>query len=140
MKYKHIIIIIALFIIYSCSVTRQQNCNCSKKENWEKCIEGKWESKEDANFTLSFKKGKVIWAYKYESGEIESEVYDYFFSSSSCDLEYLNKNTSDNIFISYISTKDTLCYEITAFSTNQFTYIWTNRPNIQSFNKIFSRK
>lgn len=138
MKPINTTIIIILLVLNSCAVTRKQNCNCELKENWEKCIEGQWESNEDTRFTLSFKKGKVIWSYKHTSGIVECEVYDYFFSNTSCDLKYFDRNSDNNIFINYVSNKDTMCYEITSFTNKHFTYIWTTRPNIQSFNRIYS--
>jgi len=138
MKYKYTIgIIMLLFIVNSCTIILQQNYNCEKKENWKKCIEGRWKSVEDPRFILIFKEGKVKWCYKYKSWKIDTLfVFDYFISNSSCDLAYLNKNSDDNIFISYVSDKDTLCYEFTSFTTKRFTYISTYIGNIHSFERV----
>ncbi len=138
MKYRYFTIITILsFIMYNCSVTRHQNYNCETK--WESYIEGVWESIDDTNFILMFKEGKVTWYYKYKSWEIDTlSVFDYFLSNSSCDLSYLDRNMDNNIFISYVSNEDTLCYEFTGFSNKYFTYISTSIGNIQSFRKIRS--
>lgn len=129
MKVYSILLVLAwLTISCACSVWKPHEQN---KE--VKFLQGNWRSKEDKNWSLSFKNQYLVERY-------EEEILGHFkfsLTKNSCDERYAN-DLENAFFLSIMDLEDdaNTCWEITTLVESTFSYRETISGRLHTFVKI----